>query len=81
MSCRLPQVALAFVALFALFAFSHANDEVAPGTSDVVVLDDDNFDLLTGQGGDWLLEFYAPWYSLPSSMFVKIHFFLSFSFK
>jgi len=34
--------------------------EETPGTSDVIVLSDANFDEKTAKGS-WLLEFYAPW--------------------
>ena len=32
-------------------------------SSDVTVLTDANFDKLTASG-EWLLEFYAPWYAI-----------------
>jgi len=38
-----------------------ADDPTKSESSDVVILTDTNFDLELAKGGNWLLEFYAPW--------------------
>lgn len=66
-----------FVAfVFALFsAFTFAQED---GTrSDVVVLTESNFELETQAStgsttGDWLVEFYAPWYFISFISFTSV---------
>lgn len=56
---------VATVTLSLLSAAVRAEEEVAAAASNVVTLTVDTFEeqtqALSGQGGDWLVEFYAPW--------------------
>jgi len=63
-----PSVCLVLLLLcfcFASLTLASPDPVSSEGSSDVIVLTDQNFDSLTqatsGSSGDWLIEFYAPW--------------------